>query len=101
LRRALICRATPSRRRAAWQIRGVGVPPSGISGAHTLSFYLFGYRLDDGPIDERNEDEQIRMRCENLTARQRLKMYRQLYALGCRIDGIERSIEKLTARSRT
>jgi hypothetical protein len=50
-------------------------------------------------IDERSEDEQIRIACQNLTARQRLKMYRHLYALGCRIDGIERSIEKLTSRS--
>jgi hypothetical protein len=60
-----------------------------------------GYRVDEGRIDDRNEDEQIRIRCESMTARQRLKTYRQLYALGCRIDGIERSIEQLTARSRS
>jgi hypothetical protein len=58
-----------------------------------------GYRIEEGRIDERSEDEQIRVRCENLTERQRLKTYRQLYALGCRIDGIARSIEKLTPRS--
>jgi hypothetical protein len=57
-----------------------------------------GYRADDGRVDERREDDQIRVRCENLTQRQRLKTYRQLYALGCRIDGIERSIGKLTSR---
>jgi hypothetical protein len=57
-----------------------------------------GYRVDEDQIDERSEDEQIRIACQNLTARQRLKMYRHLYALGCRIDGIERSIEKLTSR---
>jgi hypothetical protein len=57
-----------------------------------------GYQPDEDRVDERHEDEQIRVRCENLTARQRLKMYRQLHALGCRIDGIERSIEKLTPR---
>jgi hypothetical protein len=59
-----------------------------------------GYRITgaDGRIDERHEDEQIRRFCENLTARQRLKTYSQLYALGCRIDGIERAIERLTTR---
>jgi hypothetical protein len=57
-----------------------------------------GFGADEGRVDERHEDEQIRVRCENLTERQRLKTYRQLYALGCRIDGIERSIEKLTPR---
>ena len=57
-----------------------------------------GYRADDGRVNEHHEDEQIRLLCENLTERQRLKTYRQLYALGCRIDGIERSIEKLTPR---
>jgi hypothetical protein len=36
--------------------------------------------------------------CDNLTARQCLKTYSQLYALGCRIDGIERAIERLTTR---
>jgi len=53
--------------------------------------------MTDGRIDERHEDEQIRVFGENLIARHRLKTYRQLYALGCRIDGIERSIEKLSS----
>jgi hypothetical protein len=59
-----------------------------------------GYQIagSDGQIDERHEDDQIRRLCENLTARQRLKTYSQLYALGCRIDGIERAIERLTTR---
>jgi hypothetical protein len=68
--------------------------------AATITAFLdaLGYRaMAGGRIEERDEDEQIRRFCENLTARQRLKTYRQLYALGCRIDGIERSIEKLTA----
>jgi hypothetical protein len=52
-----------------------------------------------GHIDERREDEQIRQLCENLTARQRLKTYRQLYALDCRIDGVDRAIEKLKRSS--
>jgi hypothetical protein len=50
-------------------------------------------------MDERREDEQIRQVCENLTARQRLKTYRQLYALGCRIDSVDRAIEKLKRSS--
>jgi hypothetical protein len=50
-------------------------------------------------MDERREDEQIRQVCENLTARQRLKTYRQLYALDCRIDGVDRAIEKLKRSS--
>jgi hypothetical protein len=53
---------------------------------------------DDG-MEERDEDDQIRLFCDNLTARQRLKTYRQLYALGCRIDGIERAIDTLAKRS--
>jgi hypothetical protein len=59
-----------------------------------------GYQItgNEGWIDERHEDDQIRRLCENLTARQRLKTYSQLYALGCRIDGIERAIERLTTR---
>jgi hypothetical protein len=59
-----------------------------------------GYQITgaDERIDERDEDEHIRGLCENLTARQRLKTYYQLYALGCRIDGIERAIERLTTR---
>jgi hypothetical protein len=59
-----------------------------------------GYEIteSEGRIDARHEDDQIRRLCENLTARQRLKTYSQLYALGCRIDGIERAIERLTAR---
>jgi hypothetical protein len=52
----------------------------------------------EGPINERHEDDQIRRLYENLTARQRLKAYSQLYALDCRIDGIERAIERLTTR---
>jgi hypothetical protein len=52
--------------------------------------------ISDGRIDERDEDEQIRLLCDNLTARQRLKTYRQLYALGCRIDQVQRGIERLT-----
>jgi len=36
--------------------------------------------------DLRREDEQIRQLCENLTACQRLKIYRDPYALGCRKD---------------
>lgn len=66
--------------------------------AETVSAFLegLGYHvMADGRIDERNEDEKIRILCENLTARQRLKTYRQLYALGCRIDRIERHIENL------
>jgi len=59
-----------------------------------------GYQIteSEGAINERYEDDQIRRLCENLTARQRLKAYSQLYALGCRIDGIERAIERLTTR---
>jgi hypothetical protein len=59
-----------------------------------------GYQItgNEGWIDERHEDDQIRRLCENLTARQRLKTYSQLHALGCRIDGIERAIERLTTR---
>jgi hypothetical protein len=63
--------------------------------AETVTAFLegLGYHvMADGRIDERNEDEKIRLLCENLTARQRLKTYRQLYALGCRIDRIERHI---------
>ena len=52
-----------------------------------------------GHMDELREDEQIRQLCQNLTARQRLKTYRHLYALGCRIDGVGHAIEKLTRRS--
>jgi hypothetical protein len=37
--------------------------------------------------------------CQNLTARQRHKTYRQLYALGCRIDSVDRAIEKLKRSS--
>jgi len=44
------------------------------------------------PADERREDEQVRQLCENLSARQQLKTYWQLYALGCRIDGIVNAI---------
>jgi hypothetical protein len=52
-----------------------------------------------GHMDELREDEQIRQLCQNLTARQRLKTYRQLYALGCRIDSVDRAIEKLNRSS--
>jgi hypothetical protein len=52
---------------------------------------------DEG-VDECHEDEHIRRLCETLTARQRLKTYNQLYALGCRIEGIERAIARLTTR---
>lgn len=38
----------------------------------------------DDELDENDEDEQDRLLCENLTARQRPKLCRQLYALGCR-----------------
>jgi hypothetical protein len=65
----------------------------------TVAAFLegLGYRvIADGRIDERQEDEQIRLFCENLTARQRLKTYRQLYAWGCRIDRIECTIERLS-----
>jgi hypothetical protein len=56
-----------------------------------------GYRATaEMPIDERREDEHIRLLCDNLTSRQRLKTYRQLYALGCRIDSVDRAIDKLT-----
>ena len=51
-----------------------------------------GYSVTEGQIDERAEDEHIRLLCDNLSARQRLKVYRQLYALGCRIDAIDRVI---------
>jgi hypothetical protein len=58
------------------------------------AFLELGYRaIAGGRFNESDEDEQIRLFCENLTARQRLKTYRQLYALGCRIDRIERAIE--------
>jgi hypothetical protein len=69
--------------------------------AETVPAFLrqIGYRVEDGRIDDTHEDEQIRLLCDNLTARQRLKTYRQLYALGCRIDAIERAIEKLSPRS--
>jgi hypothetical protein len=68
--------------------------------AETVPAFLrqIGYRLGDGTIDDQREDEQIRLLCENMKARQRLKTYRQLYALGCRIDAIERAIEKLSPR---
>jgi hypothetical protein len=60
-----------------------------------------GYQpMAGGRFDERDEDEQIRVFCEALTARQRLKTYRQLYALGCRIDGIGRAIDKLSSPPR-
>jgi hypothetical protein len=50
----------------------------------------------DGRVEDRREDEQIRVMCDNLSPRQRLKTYKHLYALGCRIDGIERAIERLS-----
>src|SRR6266404_7275288 len=50
--------------------------------------------IDGSWNGERGEDEQIRVLCERMTARQRLKTYRQLYALDCRIDGIDHAIEK-------
>jgi hypothetical protein len=50
--------------------------------------------------EERREDEQIRQLCQDLTARQRLKTYRHLYALGCRIDGIDRAIEQADGAAR-
>jgi hypothetical protein len=57
-----------------------------------------GYQaIAGGRFDERDEDEQIRVFCEGLTARQRLKTYRQLYAIGCRIDGIARAIDRLSS----
>src|SRR5260370_17668875 len=46
-------------------------------------------------VEERDEDDQIRLFCDNLTARQRLKPYRQLYALGCPINGIDPPIDIL------
>jgi hypothetical protein len=52
--------------------------------------------IEEAQIDQRGEDEQIRTLCEHMTARQQLKTYRQLYALGCRMDGIDHAIEKLT-----
>jgi hypothetical protein len=56
-----------------------------------------GFRgIDEERNDEHGEDERIRVLCERMTARQQLKTYRQLYALGCRIDGIDHAIEKLT-----
>jgi predicted nuclease with TOPRIM domain len=48
-----------------------------------------------GHMVELREDEQIRQLCQNLTVRQRLKTYRQLYALGCRSDSVDRAIERL------
>ena len=50
-------------------------------------------------MDERREDKQIRYLCQNLTPRQRLKTYRQLYALGCRIESVDRAIEEKLNRS--
>jgi hypothetical protein len=66
--------------------------------SETIGAFLdeVGYRaIDEMQIDTRGEDEQIRLSCERMTARQRLKTYRQLYALGCRIDGIDHAIEKV------
>jgi hypothetical protein len=46
-------------------------------------------------IGEAGEDEHIRVWCERMTMRQRLKAYRQLYALGCRITGVDQAIGRL------
>jgi hypothetical protein len=43
----------------------------------------------------RHEDEEIRVWCERMADRERLKTYRQLYALGCRINRTDQEIEKL------
>jgi hypothetical protein len=59
-----------------------------------------GYRIDEGRIDDRSEDEQIRIRCENLTARQRLEMHRQLYALRQRGNGSGRHDHTLHTSNR-
>ncbi len=67
-----------------------------IETVHAFLDELGYHVIPDGRIDERDEDEQIRLLCDKLTARQRLKTYRQLYALGCRIGQVERGIEKLT-----
>jgi hypothetical protein len=66
--------------------------------SETIAAFLdeVGYRaIAEGQIDERGEDERIRLLCERMTARHRLKTYRQLYALGCRMDGIDHAIERL------
>jgi len=69
--------------------------------AETLSDFLAELGVTpSGDIAEDREDDRIRELCERMTARQRLKTYRQLYAVGCRITGIDDAIEKLT-RSRT
>jgi hypothetical protein len=67
--------------------------------SETIAAFLdeVGYRaIAEGQIGERGEDEKIRLLCERMTARHRLKTCRQLYALGCRIDGIDHAIERLT-----
>jgi hypothetical protein len=46
-----------------------------------------GYQsIEGGDFKGRDEDERIRVLCDSLTPRQRLKAYKQLYALGCRIS---------------
>jgi hypothetical protein len=65
--------------------------------AETISDFLaeLGF-TPSGGIAEYREDDHIRELCERMTARQRLKTYRQLYALGCRINDVDHAIEKLT-----
>jgi hypothetical protein len=68
--------------------------------AETLSDFLMELGVTpSGGIAEDREDEHVRQLCERMTARQRLKMYRQLYALGCRVTGIDVSIEKVGRRN--
>jgi hypothetical protein len=56
-----------------------------------------GYQaISGGHFEERDEDERIRVLCEALSPRQRLKTYKQLYALGCRIGSVVRAIDKLS-----
>jgi hypothetical protein len=67
--------------------------------SETIAAFLgeVGYdAISERPIHARDEEEQIRLLCDRMTACQRLIMYRQLYALGCRIDHIDQEIGKLT-----
>jgi hypothetical protein len=68
--------------------------------SETIAAFLdeVGYRaIDEMQIDTCGEEEQIRILCDRMTARQRLKnVPAAVCPLGCRIDRIEQEIEKLT-----
>jgi hypothetical protein len=64
--------------------------------AETISDFLAELGISaSGGINEDGEDDHIREMCERMTPRQRFKMYRQLYALGCRITGVDQAIGRL------